>query len=191
MKKALTLFAILLSMPAAQADDLEGVVCYLANGGYGVRLTSEKSCSYVQFEDMVTKDDFVNLQPGDGLTFTGSKYDDDAVDIESISTIGLYRLLGTWKDTKGRYFKFADYSNVALYDPSSPDQVKTESFNYELYPNSYLRWGVSFTGTKSNRVGLLRQFIDNNSDTHFEICLYTDNLPNQKRVCSTLSRLSN
>ena len=191
MKKTAFFCATLFCSLPALAAEFDATVCYLTSGGYGLRPSGEVDCLRPIFDDSVTQSDFSNLKPADSMTFTGWKIGSAGIEVESISSVSLYKLIGNWKDTKNRYYNFTDYSNVVVYDPASPNPSKTESFNYELYPNSTLRWGLSMTSSKSNRVGLLRQFTDSAGLLHFEICLYENNLPVRKRVCSTLTRLPN
>lgn len=181
--------ASILYTSLAMANDLSGRLCYLTLNSYGIRLDKESTCYRPLFEDTTTEGDYSNLQPGDALFFTGKKISVSAVKVESISGLGLFRLIGNWRDNKGRYYNFADFYSLAIYDPSAI--VKTESYNYELYPNTSQRWGLSITNKKTNNIGLLRQFNDTTGELHFEICLYENNLPVRKRVCSTLTRLKN
>lgn len=191
MKCTVTLLTSLLCITPALSADFDAGICHLSSGGYGVRPTGESSCYRPVFSDAVTKDDFLNLQVGDGIEFSGELSTATSIDIDSIASVSLYRLLGGWKDSKNRYYNFSDYSTLVVYDPASPNVAKAETFSYELYPNSALRWGISMASVKSNRVGLLRQFSDRYGELHFEICLYQDNTPARKRVCSTLTRPTN
>ncbi len=186
MKKAALLLSFAFCMSAV-ADDFEAKVCHLHAGGYGVRINGESVCLGVIFNNSAAKDDFANLRPDDGLSFSGKKYENYWIQFESISSVSLQRLLGKWKDTKNIYYNFTDQSNVVVFDPAS---VKSESFYYELYPNSAMRWGMSMINSKSNRVGLLRQVLGTRN-VHFEICLYQENIPAPSRLCSTLTSITN
>lgn len=192
MKNALALTLILLCHSHAQADDFDADVCYLTGGGYGVRIVGSTICYRPVFSDSVADEDFQNLFPGDNVAFSGSLTTDQTfITIDSIAAVSLNRLLGEWIDAKNRYYNFVDYSNLVVYDRVGTNIITAETYNYELYPNSSFRWGIALTSQHSNNVGLLREFIDGSGVLHFEICIYQNNTPARKRVCSTLTRLTN
>lgn len=190
MIKNMSALFILMFSAQLLGSEFEASICKLTNGDFGVIPINEHLCLSPLFDDLVTQNDFTNLTPQDGLTFTGTRLSTYDIRIESISTVRLKKLIGKWKDFSGRYYNFVDHLTVAVYDPHITGPNKGEILNYELYPNTPKRWGISFNNRSISRVGSLRQYTDLANRLRFEICLYSGPT-SRDSSCTTLGKIKN
>lgn len=180
---------ILFSQSVAQAEQFEAYACEIAPGYNGVQILGQRPCKALTFDNVVAFEDFANLEDGDYLVFTGEVVGNKLI-MESVDSVGLNRVLGTWKDARSRYWDFSDYVTLDLYDPKKPLNSRYEEMSYELFPYARHKWHILLVSAQTNKVtvGDLRQFTTQNGDIRLELCLTVEK---KKRDCSLLTRLSN
>lgn len=186
MKFFIVLLMVKLASPARAALEMEGFVCTTKNGLIGIRqLRSNAPCDMAVFPDPIAREDIRSLEAGDWVSFFGASFGAPVrVEIESVQTVGLNRLLGRWEDEWGNYFRFYSYNSFSL-TKNSGGKKKTRSFEYELYPNTRDSWRILLVEGERVASGRLNYMTDE-SGYWFEFCW--DQTKTTPSYCSTLTR---
>jgi hypothetical protein len=108
--------------------------------------------------------DLQNLKTGDFIVGRGTlptaistPDQQNVVQLESIESVGLTELLGSWRSDNWEVFEFKDFTQLNLYQPtpnlSGPALQKTGQFQYVLAPDQGDRYSIFLSDDHSIQVG--------------------------------------
>jgi hypothetical protein len=133
------------AFPTAAAD-FQGAVYFPANqtSPPQVKLPSDDNSGDLSCYNIKAQSDNVVyelslLESGDVIGFEGTLFKkEQAVEIHSVSFVGLRRILGTWIDEDKTVFQFEDFENLEI----SYEYGTTTNWTYALYPNYGDLWDI-------------------------------------------------
>lgn len=176
---------IQISSQAFAGIELDGFVCKTKDKRPGIRISKTTApCDPAQFVDSIAQDDYRSLHLSDWVSFTGAVYGVPIkVEVESISTVGLNRILGKWTDGFGSTYSFYTYDLMTILGPGPVKKYRT--LGYELFPNFRNAWLVSITEGNQVISGSLQYYFEN-KQPRIEFCEDATNVAAAK--CVTLQR---
>jgi hypothetical protein len=111
--------------------------------------------------------DLQKLKNGDFVAARGTlgilPADQGTVQLDSIESVGLVDLLGTWKSDDWAVYEFKDFTQLNLYHGTQNDAgvslQKTAQFNYVVAPEQGDTYSIFMSDNQSVNVGSI-QFLD-------------------------------
>ena len=99
------------------------------------------------------------LKDGDFIVARGTICPDgNSVQIQSIESLGLAALVGTWVNERSEVYEFRDFSQLTLYVPAADGKspvVKAGDFNYAVTPDEGSRYSIFVSNNLSVTLGSL------------------------------------
>ncbi len=177
MRFSLTLFAIILFSAVSGAVLIQGPILKNTEGEIFCRLDNKSSEKpiLVDASDRTIKKDLSKLEAGDWLIGYGNILPTPRkVVLNSISFVGLKRILGTWRDAQWDLFDFEDFSRLFLC-PSTPfhafpeiidfgfgskagrpnEDCELQKLTYRIVPDSGSSWSIFIADQERVGVGSL------------------------------------
>lgn len=137
----------------------------------GIRLSRTNApCDPLTFSDRRVREDFRSLKVGDWVNFTGSASGVPVkVEVESLQTVGLNRLLGGWVDSRGRGFHFYSYKSMSISSATATKKYRT--LEYDIFPNSFNSWRLIMVEDGLVKTGSLFYFVPHQDEApQFQFC---------------------
>ena len=146
-------------MADAATESIQGVIGLRAGQAY-IRLTNFREALQLHGVTRELVADLQRLGDGDFIVGRGQILKDRrVVALESIDTVGLRQILGTWRTENWNVYDFRDFNRLFLYVPrsataSSTTLAPTRQLTYTLAPNARENeWSIFMADKKGVVIG--------------------------------------
>ena len=142
----------------AHADTVRGFIRSQADGTVFIEVDPSQPKYRIVASNSTMTVDLMALKVGDYVIARGSlSPGDQTAHLDSIESLGLQEILGSWQADSERVFEFKDFTRLNLYrslhDSSGTTLAKTKQFDYVIAPDSGARYSIFLSDNTSVHVG--------------------------------------
>lgn len=144
------------------SESIQGVINMRGDQAFiRIRQAREPMPLHGMTQDLVV--DLQKMREGDFIVGRGEILTDrKIIALESIETVGLRQILGTWRSANWNVFEFKDFNRLTLYTAqaapahSTPRVTAKRQMSYTLAPGNGDSWSIFMADKQGVQIGELR-----------------------------------